>query len=79
MPILWKRRDPEKMPTPRNPSPVMKPLSVLAVPGMFLFYKYNEYKRQHQVQPKRSVTEKELDNLNDKIVSYVFVYLLKFC
>jgi len=72
------------MPAPRTPSPVMKPLSALAVPGMFLFYKYNEYKRQHgghQNQThstgsnKRTVTEKELDHLNQKIVSLIWSYL----
>ncbi|XP_060086082.1 uncharacterized protein LOC132565460 [Ylistrum balloti] len=70
MPVLWKSRDREKMPAPRSPSPVLKPLSALAVPGMFLFYKYNEIKRQssHPTVPKRTtVTERELDHLNHKI------------
>lgn len=48
-------------------SPLMKPLVVLALPGMYLFYKYNQYKRQQQEQNRRKVTERELAHLNHKI------------
>lgn len=45
----------------------MKPFVVLALPGMYLFYKYNQYKRQQREQNKRKVTEQELAYLNHKI------------
>ncbi|KAL1464550.1 hypothetical protein WDU94_004183 [Cyamophila willieti] len=61
-----------KMPRNFRSSSFMKPLVVLALPGMYLFYKYNQYKRQQQEQNKRKVTERELDHLNQKIVSYLF-------
>ncbi|XP_046349985.1 mitochondrial ubiquitin ligase activator of NFKB 1-like [Haliotis rufescens] len=69
---FWKRRTSsqhcEKMPHGRpSHSPLLKPFSALATPGMYLFSKYNEYKRQQQEQQKRKVTEKELENLNQKI------------
>lgn len=57
------------------PSSVVKHLSVIAVPGMYLYYKYNEFKRQRIEDMKRKVTERELDHLNQKIVSdlhYIF-------
>jgi hypothetical protein len=47
----------------------MKPFVVLALPGMYLFYKYNQYRRQQQEQNRRKVTERELAHLNHKIVS----------
>ncbi|KAI5712999.1 hypothetical protein M8J76_004623 [Diaphorina citri] len=57
------------MDMPRNfrSSSFMKPLVVLALPGMYLFYKYNQYKQQQQEQNRRKVTERELDHLNQKI------------
>ncbi|KAK9506849.1 hypothetical protein O3M35_008711 [Rhynocoris fuscipes] len=60
---------------PRNlgSSAFMKPFVVLALPGMYLFYKYSQYKRQQQEQNRRRVTERELAHLNHKIVSYSFV------
>ncbi|XP_064648169.1 uncharacterized protein LOC135500565 isoform X2 [Lineus longissimus] len=57
---MWRRF---KMPQSR----LMKPLVVLALPGMYLFYKYNQYKRQQAEQHRRKVTEKELQHLNQKI------------
>lgn len=56
---------------PRNlaDSPLMKPFVVLALPGMYLFYKYSQYKQQQQEQCRRKVTERELAHLNHKIVS----------
>ncbi|CAB3364232.1 Hypothetical predicted protein [Cloeon dipterum] len=54
---------------PRNlaTSALIKPFVVLALPGMYLFYKYNQYKRQQQEQTRRKVTERELAHLNHKI------------
>ncbi|XP_075211034.1 uncharacterized protein LOC142318336 [Lycorma delicatula] len=54
---------------PRNltSSAFMKPFVVLALPGMYLFYKYSQYKRQQQEQNRRKVTERELAHLNHKI------------
>ncbi|GAB6030397.1 hypothetical protein CHUAL_007275 [Chamberlinius hualienensis] len=46
---------------------LMKPLVALATPGMYLLYKFNQYKRQQQEQNRRKVTEKELAHLNHKI------------
>ncbi|KAI8515468.1 sodium-independent organic anion transmembrane transporter, partial [Branchiostoma belcheri] len=51
----------------RMNSSFMKPLVVLAVPGLYLFYKYNQYRRQQQERQRRKVTEKELLALNQKI------------
>lgn len=50
-------------------SPLMKPFVVLALPGMYLFYKYNQYKRRRKENAKRRLTERELQHLNNKIVS----------
>lgn len=59
---------------PRNltSSAFMKPFVILALPGMYLFYKYNQYKQQQQEQSRRKVTERELAHLNHKIVSLKF-------
>lgn len=56
---------------PQGPmaSPLMKPFVVLALPGMYLFYKYNQYKRKRRESAKRRLTERELQHLNNKIVS----------
>ncbi|KAJ3625095.1 hypothetical protein MTP99_018660 [Tenebrio molitor] len=56
---------------PQGPmsSPLMKPFVVLALPGMYLFYKYNQYKRRRKENAKRRLTERELQHLNNKIVS----------
>lgn len=58
------------MPRNLSSSAFMKPFVVLALPGMYLFYKYSQYKRQQQEQNRRRVTERELAHLNHKIVSY---------
>ncbi|XP_024216222.1 micronuclear linker histone polyprotein isoform X2 [Halyomorpha halys] len=55
------------MPRNLSSSPLMRPLVVLALPGMYLFYKYSQYKRQQQEQNRRRVTERELAHLNHKI------------
>ncbi|XP_039280334.1 serine-rich adhesin for platelets [Nilaparvata lugens] len=55
------------MPRNLSSSAFMKPFVVLALPGMYLFYKYNQYKRQQQEQNRRKVTERELAHLNHKI------------
>lgn len=49
------------------PSGLMKPLVVLAFPGMYLVYKISEFKRQQQEHNRRKVTERELAHLNHKI------------
>lgn len=54
---------------PQAPNPLMKPFVVLALPGMYLFYKYNQYKRKRKENAKRRLTERELQHLNNKIVS----------
>ena len=62
------------------PSSVMKHISAIAVPGMYLYYKYNEFKRQRLEDMKRKVTERELDHLNQKIVSafYSKLFIIYF-
>ncbi|XP_019871279.1 uncharacterized protein LOC109599697 [Aethina tumida] len=54
---------------PQGPmaSPLMKPFVVLALPGMYLFYKYNQYKRKRKENAKRRLTERELQHLHNKI------------
>lgn len=54
------------MPRSLNSS-LMKPLVVLAFPGMYLVYKISEFKRHQQEQNRRKVTERELAHLNHKI------------
>ncbi|KAF2881201.1 hypothetical protein ILUMI_24966 [Ignelater luminosus] len=54
---------------PQGPAtnPFMKPFVVLALPGMYLFYKYNQYRRRKKENAKRRLTERELQHLNNKI------------
>lgn len=67
------------MPRGLSSSTFMKPFVVLALPGMYLFYKYNQYRRQQQEQNRRKVTERELAHLNHKIVSDSLKFRLVFC
>lgn len=60
---------PGRMPQGPMSSPLMRPFVVLALPGMYLFYKYNQYKRKRKENAKRRLTERELQHLNGKIVS----------
>lgn len=82
---ILKRHDKGKMPSSVDTgSPLSKPLSAIAVPGMYLFYKYTEFKRQQQESHRKKVTEKELDHLNHKIVGicvclYTLLYMLVTC
>ncbi|XP_066597593.1 uncharacterized protein [Prorops nasuta] len=46
---------------------LMKPLVVLALPGMYLFYKYSQYRREQRELSRRRVTERELQQLHHKI------------
>lgn len=48
---------------------IMKPFVVLALPGIYLFYKYNQYRREQRELSRRRVTEQELEHLHQKIVS----------
>jgi hypothetical protein len=48
---------------------LMKPLVVLALPGMYLFYKYSQYRREQRELSRRRITERELQHLHHKIVS----------
>ena len=57
------------MPPSRLNQSLLKPFEALAVPGMYLVYKYNQFKRQQQENSRRKVAEKELAHLNSKIVS----------
>lgn len=57
---------------------LMKPLVVLALPGMYLFYKYSQYRREQRELSRRRVTERELQHLHHKIVSISFLYIFLF-
>ena len=61
-----------KMPANRLNQSLLKPFVVLAVPGMYLVYKYNQFKRQQQENSRRKTAEKELAHLNQKIVSTAY-------
>ncbi|XP_018332497.1 uncharacterized protein LOC108741993 isoform X2 [Agrilus planipennis] len=54
---------------PQGPAtnPFMKPFVVLALPGMYLVYKYNQYRRRKKENARRKLTERELQHLNNKI------------
>ncbi|CAB3230784.1 unnamed protein product [Arctia plantaginis] len=56
---------PQRAPTSSN---LMRPFVVLALPGMYLLYKYNQYRQQQMETARRRVTERELMHLNTKIV-----------
>lgn len=56
---------------------LMKPLVVLALPGMYLFYKYSQYRREQRELSRRRVTERELQHLHHKIVSKFFIEIAK--
>ncbi|XP_063626102.1 protein split ends [Cydia splendana] len=51
----------------RSSSSLMRPFVVLALPGMYLLYKYNQYRQQQMETARRRVTERELMHLNTKI------------
>ncbi|KAK1129344.1 hypothetical protein K0M31_019076 [Melipona bicolor] len=54
---------------------LMKPLVVLALPGMYLFYKYSQYRREQRELSRRRVTERELQHLHHKIdLSGLWIY-----
>ncbi|XP_071543701.1 uncharacterized protein [Panulirus ornatus] len=55
------------MPRPLTQSALMRPFVALALPGMYLVYKYNQYKRQQQEANRRKAAERELAQLNHKI------------
>uniref|UniRef100_A0ABD2XPQ8 RING-type domain-containing protein n=1 Tax=Trichogramma kaykai TaxID=54128 RepID=A0ABD2XPQ8_9HYME len=46
---------------------LMKPLVALAMPGMYLFDKYSQYRREQREMSRRKVTERELQHLHHKI------------
>ena len=48
----------------------LKGLKLLAAPGMFLVQKYTQYRRHQQECAKKRATERELQSLTHKIVSY---------
>ncbi|CAD6217231.1 GSCOCG00004736001-RA-CDS, partial [Cotesia congregata] len=51
----------------RERAGLMKPLVVLALPGMYLFYKYSQYRREQRELSRRRITERELQHLHHKI------------
>ena len=69
---------PEQRPREGGRSSFMRPLVVLALPGMYLFYKYNQYRQEQRELSRRRVTERELQHLHHKIVSKFLIVLVKF-
>ncbi|MPC89559.1 hypothetical protein E2C01_084513 [Portunus trituberculatus] len=63
------------MPRPLAQNVLMRPLVALALPGMYLVYKYNQYKRQQQEANRRKAAERELVQLHHKIVSTYIAYI----
>jgi hypothetical protein len=63
------------MPQRGASSSLMRPFVVLALPGMYLLYKYNQYRQQQMETARRRVTERELMHLNTKIVSASFLFI----
>lgn len=61
--------DAEPRQAPSRNNPLIKPFVVLALPGMYLFYKYNQYKRKRKENATKRLAERELQHLNSKIVS----------
>ncbi|XP_044004400.1 uncharacterized protein DDB_G0271670-like [Aphidius gifuensis] len=57
----------ERIGQPSGRTGLMKPLVVLALPGMYLFYKYSQYRREQRELSRRSITERELQHLHHKI------------
>ena len=51
---------------------LFKPFVALALPGMYLFDKYSQYRREQREMSRRKVTERELQYLHHKIVSLFF-------
>lgn len=67
--------EPDEPPEPRlRGSGFIKPFVVLALPGMYLFYKYNQYRREQRELSRRRVTERELQQLHHKIVSLPLIF-----
>ncbi|CAH1183057.1 unnamed protein product [Ceutorhynchus assimilis] len=60
---------------PERRSPLMKPFVVLALPGMYLFYKYNQYKRKRKENATKRLAERELQHLNSKISADIVLIL----
>ncbi|XP_066137963.1 uncharacterized protein [Euwallacea fornicatus] len=62
-------RNPQENPFhyPPRHNPLIKPFVVLALPGMYLFYKYSQYKRKRKENATRRLAERELQHLNGKI------------
>ncbi|XP_077979271.1 uncharacterized protein LOC144434643 [Glandiceps talaboti] len=51
-------------------SRLMKPLVLFAIPGLYLAYRYNQYRQEKQERSsheRRKITEKELQALHHKI------------
>ena len=55
---------------------ISKPLRGLVVPWLYLLYRYNEYKRIQKEKREEIITEKELNKLNNKIVSENLIFIV---
>ena len=55
-------------------SSLMKPLAAgLAIPGLYLMYKFHEYREKERKRERRRFTERDLQTLNRKIVSILII------
>ena len=73
-----KYREREDMPQEDKSKPKLaKPFCGLVLPVIFLRNKCSEYKKQKREKREQSITDKELQKLNNKIVSEVFVIVSK--
>ena len=55
---------------------ISKPLSGLVVPWLYLLHRYNEYKRIQKEKREEIITGKELNKLNNKIVSENLIFIV---
>ncbi|KAL1494952.1 hypothetical protein ABEB36_010453 [Hypothenemus hampei] len=67
MPEQQNEEQRNKFHVPPRHNPLIKPFAVLALPGMYLFYKYSQYKRKRKENATRRLAERELQHLNTKI------------
>ena len=57
-------------------SSLMKPLAAgLAIPGLYIMYKFHEYREKERKRERRRFTDKDLQTLNRKIVSIGLLFI----
>jgi hypothetical protein len=61
------------MPFGKSP---LEALEIMKMPGMILAYKYSQFRQRRREAESRRVTERELNALHHKIVSYLTFLLI---